>query len=84
MNADFNSSPLEPEANPRFAILFGENKIEILKSSTFEQEKVITISEWSDQVNDASVLGTVLFLPNSGFIVAAKMGERTIAFKKYT
>lgn len=83
INFDYNKQPLEPEADPRIAILFGENKIEILKSTTFEQERIITISEWSEEEKDASVLGSVLFLPNSGFLVAAKMGERTIVFKKY-
>lgn len=83
MSFDYNKIPLEPEADPRIAILFGENKIEILKSLTFEQESLIYIPEWSDQTRDDSVLGTVLFVPNSGYLVAAKMGERTIVFKKY-
>lgn len=83
MNFDYNKSPVEPEADPRISILFGENKIEVLKSSSFEQERVITISEWSDLAKDAAVFGTVLFIPNSAFLVAAKMGERAIAVKKY-
>ena len=84
INSDFNKYPADPEEDPRFAILFGENNIEILRSSTFSQERVIRIPEWSDAVKDDSVLGTVVFLPNSGYIVAAKMGERKIVFKKYS
>lgn len=83
MSSDYNKFPLVPEDDPKIVILFGENKIELLKSPTFEQERVITIVEWSDEEKDSSVFGTVLFLPNSDFVVAAKMGERKIVFKKY-
>ena len=51
LNADYNKMPFQAEENPRIAILIeshntGEHKVEILRSTTFEQDKVILISEW--------------------------------------
>lgn len=43
INSDLNKMPFTAESDPRLAILYGENKIEILRSSTFQQEQVMTI-----------------------------------------
>lgn len=83
ISVDINRLPFTPESDRRIGILFGENKIEILRSSSFQQERVITIEEWSDSATAYEVHGTLLFVPHTSKIVAAKVGERKIVFSDY-
>jgi hypothetical protein len=83
ISADYNRYPLKPESDPKVAILLTDNKIEILTSSTMIQEKMILIEEWAENANEIESKGTVLFLPNSNLLVAAKVGQKLIVFKNY-
>jgi hypothetical protein len=85
MNADCKIVLIDEQEDVTIAVLFGENKIEVLKSRRLIQDKIIRIEEWvDDSPKDDSVRGTVLFVPGSDLLLAAKVGENKIVFKSYS
>jgi hypothetical protein len=67
------------------AILYGENKVELLDVNGFVTLKKLEILDWQEVNSEPEkwTLAWLQFLPYSDFILAAKTGETKIIMKNY-
>ena len=81
MDAAALNDPLDNKYAPILAILYDENKIDVLRGTDYSTRIKITVDKWNS--DPSSKQGFVALLPYSDFFVTAKQGETKIWFKNY-
>lgn len=77
-------SPVNYPGITLVAVLYAENKIEILDfGAGFVRLKVLQIQNWSPNEPETWTQGYVEYLPYSNFVLAAKQGEKKLVIKNY-
>lgn len=66
------------------AVLFAENKIEIIdRYDEFKSLRILSIASWATTQPEIWTNAWLEFLPYSNFVLAAKSGEKKIVIKNY-